>query len=193
MKTDKLSPDKLLSIDWDYVTGDCADEQEDFAHAHCGYCTSRSISKVRGQKNYLDTTWEEKEERLLRLRMYKGTPLFVAECHANIMDLLELFEGVPDVFDYDAHHDKYDDEPYVHCGNWIYHLDNLGGEVFSRPRLVHKVGAVFVCHSSPWTPRCMDEAFFRFIKKMSDKTEADPQFIGHRKVSLRNGYQKING
>jgi hypothetical protein len=109
------------------------------------------------------------------------------------MDVVELFEDWPEVYDYDAHHDDYDDLPSVHCGNWIYHLTHLGGSVSSRPRSIRKVGAIFICHSSPWTPRCMDEEFFQFIQKVSNKTQTNPQFIGHRKVSLRNGYRRSNG
>lgn len=188
-----FKPSKLLSIDWDYVTGDCSEETDYCAHPHCGFCKGISIARGRGNKEHLDVIWEEKEERLLRLRVYKGTPIFVAECHANIMDIMESFEEWPEVYDYDAHHDAYDNDPRLHCGNWINHLKGLGGSILSRPRNIDRVGAVFICHSSPWTPRCMDKAFFRFINKISNKTQTSPQFIGHRRVSLRNGYGKING
>lgn len=190
---DGLSPNRLLSIDWDYVTGDCSVEYSGDPHPHCGYCKGYYGSKGRGHEKHLDSIWEEKEEKLLKLRMYSGTPLFVAECHANIMDLLEYYGECPEVFDYDAHRDKYDRDYFVHCGNWIHHLEQLGGQVFARPRVIKKVGAVFICHSSPWTPRSMDNAFFQFVHKVACKLQVEPRFIGHRQISLRNGYGRVNG
>lgn len=187
----ELSPNAILSIDWDYVTGDCAF----YYHHHCGFCQASSGINNRGNKNKLDVIWQEKQDRLLKLNLYKDTPIFVAECHANIMDIIEYFNKIPQVFDYDSHCDNYDSSPVLHCGNWIYHLEKLIGKplVMSRPRTIGKVGAIFICHSSPWTPRCMDEEFFKFINMIAEKTQADPRFIGHRKVSLRNGYRRTNG
>ncbi|MGW8177509.1 MAG: hypothetical protein ACWGQW_01765 [bacterium] len=187
-----LAPYRILSIDWDYVTGDCAEDDEDGPHPHCGFCKNKDIARRRGKKEHLDTIWEEKEEKLLKLRVYKGTPIFVAECHANIMDVVyNHFDDVPDVFDYDSHRDKYDQEPYIHCGNWIHHLERMGGRVDARPRNIKKVGAIFICRSSPWTPRCMDDQFYQFVQKMAEKTGTEPQFIGHRMVSMRNGYRRV--
>ena len=185
-----FSPNKILSIDWDYVTGDCSDTSYYSPHPHCGFCKDRYVARARGNKEHLDSIWKENELRLLGLRLYKNTPIFVAECHANIIDVASKFDKWPLVYDYDAHFYRYDKSPNLHCGNWVYHLECLGGSVLRRPRSIKKVGAVFICHSSPWTPRCMDEEFFRFIRKISEKT-SKPQFIGHRRISLRNNYNMI--
>lgn len=184
-----IKPSKILSIDWDYITGDCAKYDINYFHPHCGFCKDKTISNRRGKSDKLDVMWEEKEERILKLKI-SNAPIFVAECHANILDLLNYCE-TPIIYDFDSHCDKYDDLPFVHCGNWIYHLTKIGGEVYYRPRKIGSIGAIFICHSSPWTPRSMDENFFRFIKKISKKTKSEIKFIGHRKVSLRNGYGNV--
>jgi len=179
-----LNTNRLLSLDWDYFTGDCSTTP---THNHCGYCKGVSISNCRGVYKKLDITWREKEDRILKLKIYKKTSLFVAECHANIMNLSKEFSLI---YDFDAHYDSYDRDPIIHCGNWIYHFKKLKGKVLVKPRTIDKVNTIFICHSSPWTPRCMDENFFQFIYKISNKTKTYPKFIGHRKISLMNGYKK---
>jgi len=187
-----LYSNKLLSIDWDYVTGDCSIDQPGCRHPHCGFCEYIKTSRIRGAKNKFDIVWgDEKRDKLLKLKVNKGTPIYVAECHANIMDLIKQYKCPLEVYDYDTHYDSYDEDFRVHCGNWIYHLELLGGKVNCKPSTIDKVDAIFICHSSPWTPRCMDEAFFEFIVKMTKKTKMEAQFIGHRQVSLRNEYKRF--
>jgi hypothetical protein len=187
-----LNPSKVLSIDWDFVTGDCSSTTSSSIHSHCGFCRIVKTYGCRGSRHFLDVVWKEKQDRLLKLRLHKSTPIFVAECHANIMDIIEYFDEPPSVFDFDTHYDKYDNASFLHCGNWIYHLELLGGSVVSRPKSIDTVGAIFICKSSPWTPRCMDKEFFRFINRIVKKTQTEPNFIGHRKRSLKNGYKKTN-
>jgi len=186
----KLNSQRVLSIDWDYVTGDCSVEDEYGSHPHCGFCTYSSTRR-RGSKYYLDNMWSDKKEQLLDLGLYQDTPVFVAECHADIMNIMEYFDTSPEVFDYDAHFDYYDTRDNLHCGNWVYHFEKHGGKVHRRPREIGKVGAIFICRSSPWTPRCMDREFCKLIKEIAYRTKVEPTFIGHRKTSMRRLYKKL--
>jgi hypothetical protein len=102
------------------------------------------------------------------------------------MDITQYFDGPLTVYDYDSHFDNYD-QSYLTCANWIYHLRKGRGNknrVLSRPREIERVGAIFICLSSPWTPRSMDSKFFEFIRKISKKTGTSPSFIGHRAQGL---------
>lgn len=181
-----LSPNRILSIDWDYITGDCYRSSCD---AHCGFCTASN--STRGSESFLDVVWEEKERRVLGLNIPKGAFTFVAECHASIVEIFKYFDGKLTIYDYDSHYDYYNSSEILDCANWIHHLSlQNGGEVLSRPRKIKDVAAVFLCLSSPWTPRSMDDRFFEFIHKLYKKTKVLPIFIGHKKCELTEGFEK---
>lgn len=171
---------KILSIDWDYITGDCSCN----SHAHCGYCLNIRTSKRRGEANRVQPCWQKIKANLLKKNFSSKVPIYVAECHADIMKLVN--EHGVEVLDFDSHYDNYDEEE-LRCGNWIYHLELQGGSVQVRPDDVSS-DAVFICRSAPWTPDHMDKEFYNFVRVVSDKVGSVPIFIGHRKVYLKTNY-----
>jgi hypothetical protein len=175
----------LLSIDWDYVTGDCIVADG----THCGYCGFPD--RTRGGS--IQWGWEERLSKLKKFQIPRSCPIYVAECHASIMEAIKILSSVPHVIDFDTHFDSYDKEGYVHCGNWVYHLRNLGGSVDSRPTapVTKNASMVFICKSSPWTPKESDVEFFQLIKSFARKSRTKPIFIGHDKESLSADYKFI--
>lgn len=185
----KIKPSIILSIDWDYITGDCCNYIETY-HSHCGYCKDIKEVNKRGIENKLNIDWRVKRDKLLNLDYINHSKIFVAESHANIISLISNCKK-PVVYDYDAHRDRYDTFQKVHCGNWIYHLEKLGGRVSFRPTNIKDVGAIFICRSAPWTPKCMDNEFYIFIDELSVKTNSKVKFIGHKRTELKKEYKKL--
>lgn len=189
MSKTNIIPEVILSLDWDFVTGDCNSYNKT---NHCGFCASEKIGG-RGTEDRLSSQWRNYMDRLLEIKMRRDVPVFVAECHASIMDLLPLCKGFPNVIDFDSHYDSYDSNPFIHCGNWIYHLKKLSGNyncIESQPIRVGGFGAVFICKSSPWTPESMDSNFMYLIRNICKRTRTSPLFIGHRAKNIRKEYEK---
>ena len=144
-------------------------------------------------------TWcryiEEEEPRLNKVKKFfipRNCPIYVAECHASIIKVAKLLDRIPTVVDFDAHFDNYTHwGSYLHCGNWIRFLRELGGTVDAKPQKLPRIDVVFVCKSSPWTPKSMDVEFFKLIKHFARKSRTYPIFVGHKKISLRNGYKAL--
>jgi len=175
----------LLSIDWDYVTGDCAPEPQ----GHCGFCGY--APGLRGSVEEM-IDWEPRLAKLKKFFVPRNCPIYVAECHASIMEAMKSLVSTPHVIDFDTHYDRYDENSYVHCGNWIYHLEQIGGSVDSRPKVVTKsIDMVFLCKSSPWTPATMDLEFIKLVKHYAKKSRTHPIFIGHEKEVLQKEYKNL--
>jgi hypothetical protein len=106
------------------------------------------------------------------------------------MEVAKLLDSIPKVVDFDAHFDNFTHwARHLHCGNWIQHLHSFNGVVETKPQKLPRIDAAFICRSSPWTPKSMDLEFLRLIKCFARKSRTRPIFIGHRKNSLRNGYE----
>ena len=182
----------LLSIDWDYVTGDC----QEFHTRCCGFCKESdgfypSNNKKRGEVESIRLDWNKKLKELKEIPVEFKTPIYVAECHASIMEVVNAHSGPYEVMDFDAHYDRYRDG-ILCCGNWIYHVERLNGIVMKTPK-VKCVDAVFFCRSSPWTPQNMDGKFYELIYNYCSRAKVEPRFIGHMRKSLRKTYQKLYG
>ena len=181
---------KILSIDWDYVTGDCFRQG-----TCCGYCVENKRFFGRGVTKDLDGRWKEKFKRLLDIEINKNTPIYVAECHANIISVTNKYRH-PVVYDFDSHYDFYSCGPKLKCENWIYYLEGRGGNTLQKPTTMDPPNAIFFCRSAPWTPEEMDKHFYALIKVYNKKSTLEPHFIGHLKGELKsiyNGFINTSG
>lgn len=184
----------ILSLDWDYVTGNC---QPAVGGTCCGYCGKGStqyrnnLSK-RGKNKGVSADWEKRFNRLKNIQIEPDTDIYVAECHADIMQVIDNFYSPYEVMDFDYHYDRYVDGKLC-CGNWIYHLERLGGHVVKKPFDIKCVDAVFFCRSAPWTPKSMDERFHELVYRYCIKSGVEPEFIGHMRKSLRKTYRRLFG
>jgi len=179
----------LLSIDWDWVTGDCSDIQ----HGCCGWCTPSPRRHSRGSDQFVKSGWIERLEALRALVPSKhGGNLWVAECHADILRVVNPDETT-DIIHLDSH---LDDANWcvLSCGSWRTFLPT-GIEVAMPQQADLKELAfkdVFVCQSSPWTPSGLDKFLWSLIRRLADILGRDPIFIGHRRMVQMRAYQQTN-
>jgi hypothetical protein len=182
----------ILSLDWDYVTGDCQGSKR----YCCGFCDKYNSSlgirvRGRGEAEHMRRDWKKRFEQLKNIPINFGTPVYVSECHASIIEAAEEYYSPYEVMDFDSHYDKYSDGKLC-CGNWIYHLERLGGFAIKTPK-IEWVDAVFLCRSAPWTPRSMDRRFYELVRNYCIRAETEPEFIGHMRKSFKKTYQRLYG
>jgi len=178
--------EKILSIDWDYVTGDCSVDSD----GHCGFCYNKE--EYRKVTISPERSWRRRYKILKDIKIKKGVPIYVAECHASIMEIIR--DDAYTVFDFDYHYDNYISYlDTLHCGNWIKFLNNNGGIVYCEPERddVYNLSSIFICKSSPWTPVKMDRWFFMLILDIASKSLMAPTFIGHKAKELERDYNNF--
>ena len=176
--------ENILSIDWDYVTGDCSMGND----GHCGFCYNKE--EYRKVKISPERYWRSRYSKLKKIKIKEGIPIYVAECHASIMEVIK--NDAYTVFDFDYHYDDY--ICYLntlHCGNWIKFLNNNGGKVICKPNDVYSLSSIFICKSSPWTPKKMDSWFNTLILHIASKSLMAPIFIGHKANELERDYNSF--
>lgn len=193
----------VLSIDWDYITGDCMGDT-----AHCGFC-GLDDDNVRGCEGGVGENPHTQEEqvqnldRVLALPVKSTAPLYVAECHASILYVLyrNRMRGCT-LHNYDEHDDSVEADsvawyhrPYeLTCGSWgsfaaRYDVDgeNVGFRNVHRDQF-KPADLVFICKSSPWTPASEDEAFWMFVEFFEERCSY-LHFVGHRRRELRREWR----
>jgi len=186
---------RILSIDWDYITGDC---QEDDTN-HCGYCTARLHSRPptgRGALNLLVPEWKEVLEEIKELKVPRKIPVYVAECHAEMVKVaMRHYSDDMIVTDFDHHFDDYWPDSDLTCGNWISILKKIVPkfEVEKAVRnYTYAAKAIFFCRSAPWTPSEMDADFLHLVHYFCKKTGSPPTFVGHMGKKLRKIFNHIH-
>lgn len=200
------SVNTAISLDWDFVTGDCVNDS-----AHCGFCANAIEGGIgkRGFSADLYKGWKGRFTELRNLPYPVGVPFYVAECHADIFGVLRAPIGDQlDIFDFDAHYDHYPhEERFLSCGNWIAYAKRLyDARVMSRvydgakeadleqfntklQQAYGNINLVFLCKSSPWTPEKLDKRFYELVGHISNETGGPPIFIGHRAPELAKEYK----
>lgn len=186
-----------ISIDWDWVTGDCSDD------GHCGFCPNGKLEGgvgIRGEPNQTYPRWQDNLSELREVVFPRGIPVYVAECHADIFGVLKAkIDERLVILDYDSHYDDYDcEDKWLCCGNWITYADQLYDlKVVSRRDRSHRfteidtynANMVFLCKSSPWTPKEMDKRFYELVRFISKQTKSSPTFIGHKAIEMEKEYR----
>jgi len=193
----------LLSIDWDWITGDCSPPK---SHGCCGWCQPTKRRKTRGGIKKLKENWCNRLNLLRTLSpIDTGGGLWIAECHADILKIAN-----PDFTNRIVHLDSHTDDADwfgLCCGSWISFLPNkiaietdkkwlktkshgrrIKGTTEKLENLVFY--DVFCCLSSPWTPKSMDHFFWDLIYYLANEMNVDPLFIGHRHVELARDWRK---
>lgn len=189
----------LLSIDFDvwhpgYACG----------FAHCGFCKQerrewRYAIHERERPTMLcqlpvDSRVPPKSSVLALIP--KGTPVYAAECHAEILRVIRgpLCKYNVSVVDLDHHLDNYITEAkYLHCGNWIT-IGVHNGDIVRYSRLMTdgiqgNPAAVFTCKSSPYLLRCADGDWLQWLSDLEEVTGEKVKFIGWRAAELANTFR----
>lgn len=105
----------LLSIDWDFITGDCCEHDHDC----CGWCNpTPSYRKVGGRGAYelLRKDWNKRFNDILNLSCDSGGMLWVSECHADILTVVNPSDHF-EIYHFDSHSDD-SDRIGLCCGSW---------------------------------------------------------------------------
>jgi hypothetical protein len=168
----------LLSIDWDWVTGDCCPCQ----HGCCGWCDPPPHGGPRRGEARLALVGRDERLAILRSLAHtgKGGHLWVAECHADILRVVKPHMTTR-IVHLDAHGDDY---PYVGlcCGSWVRFLPSGTEAAVPQDGLPGlEWHDVFVCQSSPWTPSELDDDLWDLVSHLSDMLGREPRFVGHRR------------
>ncbi len=199
----------VLSLDWDWATGDCG-----VGPASCGWtCCNQYAAPRRRQgrgvaRNGQPVAVPARAAALAAWPLVRRAPILVAECHASILRFLRRGDRVINL---DAHRDCVPGTDRLYCGNWAYLAALRPG---ASVKWLTAVGAadrpytqsyarndvswvrhhwwpanlVFLCLSSPWTPAGHDGEFYRLIAALVEKSGTAPRFVGHRARELRRAY-----
>ena len=184
----------ILSVDWDWVTGDCAPGGQDSC---CGWCDDSIREGIgadgegRGILRRVKKGWDARISEVLNAipaykDMCRSPRLWVAECHADILRIVDPYT-TRRIIHLDSHDDNETWSPLC-CGTWRNFLPKAV-EVKIGMDPGDEFSSVFVCLSSPWTPAELDKEFWAFVRNISKKT-TNPQFIGHMKVELECRWRK---
>src|SRR5574343_338272 len=168
----------LLSIDWDWVTGDPADGQ----HGCCGWCSPTLRKLSRGSAKLAAGGWIGRLEALRAMTpVDPGGNLWVAECHADILRVVNPDETT-EIIHLDSH---LDDANWcaLSCGSWRTFLP--AGIEMLMPKLADlkdlSFHYIFVCQSSPWTPASMDKFLWDLVEHLVGLVGNNPVFVGYRR------------
>lgn len=184
-----MTRDILLSIDWDWITGDCSCGGQDSC---CGWCDDpfRPLNG-RGIERRVRSGWNDRLQEVLqavRQSAEGGSAqrFWVAECHADILRVVS-----PSIVREIVHLDYHDDnDPWCQlcCGTWRTFLPKRVN-VTTALEFGTRFCSIFTCLSSPWTPAELDKEFWAMVKDISILT-MNPEFIGHRKRELKEAWLK---
>lgn len=179
----------LLSIDWDWVTGDCAGT----THGCCGWCAPSLRKWSRGNDKFVTAGWVERLEALREMTPVDlGGNLWVAECHADILRVVNP-KDTTNIIHLDSH---LDDAEWcaLSCGSWRTFLPSTIDVVPTERLDLAKCEFhdVFVCQSSPWVPSELDRFLWDLISHLADVLGRDPEFIGHRRMAQVRAYQQAS-
>lgn len=184
----------ILSIDWDNFFGGA----DDVSHG-CLSCSwlnrgcngndedrRRSCRPVVDERSHVFNGVLPPRDRpidsikKLELAYHRELSLFVAECHADILDVIADKDTVVNI---DAHSDDGSFGSEITCGNWADHayadckisyywvggVGDLGTDILQER--IHHLGKscfdkVFICQSRPWTPVGWDRMFYDFVAEL---------------------------
>jgi len=176
----------LLSIDFDvWHPGDSSER------CHCGRCLTQRDRKGEMEQRRPtdrcmcphDNTVPSKQAVLDLIP--RGTPVYAAECHADIIQVARgpLKKYGVHVVDLDHHRDDYyPQQETLDCSNWI-SWGKARGYILEYSRLMQSglpgpPCAVFTCKSSPYLLKRADAAWIRWLISLEKVTGTTVNFVG---------------
>jgi len=211
---------RVLSIDFDYFQVVDKDTVQSCYPDGIDLDTSLSTIvwashyAIPSQKEKLDKVFCNQEElrliqHILNNNCKATAPVCIANSHVHIYDFIhesmESFAATSvDVTNVDMHHDLFNDNPYLDCGNWLMHIHNeiqntriswvanpVSEEVYGfndqlKSMVLNtlesikdrKFDIVFLCRSDNWLPPHLDNEFQElvdFIVRKFKTIRIDPQ------------------
>lgn len=195
-----------MSIDWDYFQDVTKDQIRDYPDGHETMPTVNNIvwalrySKTYPNFNPEDITINHNLYTHMcdiirtQCRKHKGMPVCIALSHAYCYRFIKnLFPDEDDIelYNVDMHHDLFNDNKELDCGNWIHFVmrdyntevfwfnRDVSVEAYKLPKNRKDIrmypddlslcdgvdfDAIFVCRSDPWIPPHLDEFFIGNLK-----------------------------
>lgn len=185
---------KILSIDFDffqyaskaqweaYPSGIDRTAKESETCWSTAYAACRTLSAVKAKKRELNRL------KTLLLCQNRDIPVKIASSHKEIYEFVHKYQAENNkltVVNIDAHHDFYNNNPNLDCGNWVKFLSEeydmnwfwiadevmlemYGFSKFDTEKSIpvnldclknKQFDAVFVCRSDSWTPPHLDNHF----------------------------------
>lgn len=197
---------KMTSIDYDYWY--CAEGYD----SHCGYCAGHGTDGLSIRPVDFTACPMITEDDVLRT-IPIGTPIWIAESHASIADLIwsmkidvrELCIWNVDHHADDVNYHTSGEESGPHtltvncteCGTWADKLQNMGATYrwivtdddsskTGNEFLPNDPDAVFVCKSTVCLHRSGDRPWHKFLRDLRSRAANNElRFMGHRAVELQ--------
>lgn len=196
----------ILSIDFDFFQK--VDAETLKTCYPDGIDTTTELSEVVWSSHYADPRQTDKllqveadldkinEMLILLNKCNRNIPVLVANSHVEIYNFImekakKRNTSKVDIINVDMHHDMFNDNYEMDCGNWIkfimQDLDasvkwianpvskevyGLKEKIFDQIRedfsgiIPEKIDALFVCRSDIWFPPHLDDAFDAFLRKL---------------------------
>ena len=193
----KSKRQRVLSIDWDYYTGDCQSchMEQCFScswAAKCGIETSNGCGRPESDAHFVLSSIEP-----IVFKKIKNAKLIIAECHA---DIVRFIRKKAVVVNFDAHGDEEELDHGLNCGNWgtyckkykdIKYIRISPLSTYNYMHTSHFFDLVFMCLSKPWTPQYCDHFFYDLVFKYSNVTGSNPSFVGPARYEMSREYKKV--
>lgn len=184
-------------------------EQSEKIWSEC-YAVNKNLRKITAKQTEL-----EKLKTIL-FAQNPSIPVMIANSHKKIYDFIcehQKNRKKLTVINIDAHHDMFNDNPELDCGNWLSHISEkykMNLLWIANPTMLDIYGfkdedkkiipinldgikninfdAVFLCRSDTWTPPHLDKHFAKLcgtIKHHFDEVDMEPNINIPRDVEKK--------
>lgn len=198
---------KFLSIDYDYfqkvskdILKECYPDGIDLPTSTSNIVWGSRYASFDEKLRQAEVNWEEIEEiQAVFLNQPKDIPVMVAQSHVNAYDFVLSHSKQNEkivLVNVDMHHDYFNDNEQLDCGNWIRKLHELKGEKLKWRWIANPVGldsygfnreeikgvisetvgsisekqfdGIFLCRSDQWSPPHLDAGFMELLCTLTE-------------------------
>lgn len=213
---------KVLSIDFDYFQ--IVDKNTVTTMYPDGLDLATSLTELTWSSYYAPSNSIEDKVNIDSDKLFeiieilnnqnKDIPIIIANSHKHIYNFIlenkKDFDFL-DLINIDMHHDMFNDNPEVDCGNWVKHIikefddyslewvaNDVSSEVYGFEKdfpISHnfnnikdkQFNLVFICRSDTWLPPHLDnyfDLFYQTVVKMFNNIKVDTQIQKPRDIKL---------
>jgi len=149
---------------------------------HCGFCRGLRGKKFKAARRFVQPTdappmdvsrlgcrVEVPSKETVMALIPPRTEVYVAECHAEIVNLVKTLGRIqPIIVDLDHHIDDVRDGCRLNCSNWINKVPATYKRLVTFP-LPRTPDITFLCKSTPYTPKEADRYWDDFLKLLEER------------------------
>lgn len=211
---------RVLSIDFDFFQ--LVDKDTILTMYPDGLDLDTSLTEFTWMSYYSPSNSVENKVKIDNEKLYelveilnnqnKNIPVMIANSHKHIYDFIlenKNNSNFLDLVNIDMHHDMFNDNPQVDCGNWVKHIINkfndyslewiandFSSEVYGLEEdfpISHDFNnikdkdfdLIFICRSDTWLPPHLDvyfDMFYQTVIKMFGHIKVDTQIQKPRDI-----------